>query len=47
MRFGKGWALLRGVPVHRYSQRESAITYWGFGCEQAACVIIVFDSLRL
>lgn len=31
VRFGRGWALIRGVPVHRYSQVESAIAYWGFG----------------
>ncbi len=31
MRHGRGWYLLRGVPVDRYSQRESVLAYWGFG----------------
>lgn len=28
---GRGFALLRGVPVHRYSRLQSAIAYWGIG----------------
>lgn len=28
VRFGRGWYLFRGVPVQRYSQRESALAYW-------------------
>ncbi len=31
VRFGRGFALLRGLPVERYSQRESVLAYWGFG----------------
>lgn len=28
---GRGFMLLRGVPVHRYTVRQSAIAYWGLG----------------
>ena len=28
VRFGRGWYIIRGVPVERYSQRESALAYW-------------------
>lgn len=28
---GRGVALIRGVPVERYSRREAAIAYWGIG----------------
>lgn len=28
---GRGFALLRGIPVQHYSLRESAIAYWGLG----------------
>lgn len=28
---GRGFALLRGLPVERYSIRESALAYWGVG----------------
>eukprot|EP00879_Flechtneria_rotunda_P008142 GHRR01008527.1.p1 GENE.GHRR01008527.1~~GHRR01008527.1.p1 ORF type:complete len:362 (+),score=138.84 GHRR01008527.1:379-1464(+) len=28
---GRGFALIRGVPVDRYSSREIAIAYWGMG----------------
>jgi hypothetical protein len=28
---GRGVALIKGVPVERYSRREAAIAYWGIG----------------
>jgi hypothetical protein len=28
---GRGFALLRGVPVHRYTRLQSAIAFWGMG----------------
>jgi len=28
---GRGLALIRGVPVHRYSRLQSAIAFWGIG----------------
>jgi hypothetical protein len=28
---GRGVALLRGIPVHRYDIAESAAAYWGIG----------------
>lgn len=28
---GRGFHLIRGVPVERYTQRQSAIAYWGIG----------------
>ena len=28
---GRGFMLLRGVPVERYTMRQSAIAYWGLG----------------
>jgi hypothetical protein len=28
---GRGFVLLRGLPVERYSIRESALAYWGIG----------------
>jgi len=28
---GRGFALIRGVPVHRYSRLQNAIVYWGIG----------------
>ncbi len=28
---GRGFHLLRGVPVERYTQRQSAIAFWGLG----------------
>ena len=31
VRAGRGFALLRRVPVERYSRREVAIAYWGIG----------------
>lgn len=29
--FGRGFALLKGVPVDRYSRKESLIAYWLIG----------------
>lgn len=29
--WGRGFALLRGVPVWRYTRRESLAAYWGIG----------------
>lgn len=29
--FGRGFQLIRGVPVERYSREESVIAYWGMG----------------
>lgn len=28
---GRGFVLIRGVPVHRYSRLQSAIAFWGIG----------------
>lgn len=28
---GRGFTLIRGVPVHRYSDKQSAIAFWGLG----------------
>lgn len=28
---GRGFVLIRGVPVHRYTRLQSAIAYWGLG----------------
>lgn len=28
---GRGFALIRGVPVERYSRQEVMIAYWGIG----------------
>lgn len=28
---GRGFSLIRGVPVHRYSRLQSAIAFWGLG----------------
>ena len=28
---GRGFMLLRGIPVERYTQRQSAVAYWGLG----------------
>ena len=28
---GRGFVLLRGVPVHRYTRLQSAIAFWGIG----------------
>ncbi|KAF8060336.1 SAT17 [Scenedesmus sp. PABB004] len=28
---GRGFALIRGVPVERYDRRQTAIAYWGMG----------------
>ncbi|HVA27929.1 MAG TPA: TauD/TfdA family dioxygenase, partial [Candidatus Baltobacteraceae bacterium] len=28
---GRGFALLRGIPVHRYTRLQSAIAFWGIG----------------
>jgi hypothetical protein len=29
--WGRGFALVRGVPVQRYTRKESVIAYWGLG----------------
>ncbi len=29
--WGRGFALIRGVPVDRYTRKESLIAYWGLG----------------
>ncbi|NKB57909.1 MAG: TauD/TfdA family dioxygenase [Alphaproteobacteria bacterium] len=29
---GRGFVLIRGLPVERYSMEEAAILYWGIGC---------------
>lgn len=31
VRTGRGFALIRGVPVYRYSRKETMIAYWGIG----------------
>jgi len=28
---GRGFVVIKGLPVHRYTRRESAIAYWGIG----------------
>lgn len=28
---GRGFVLLRGLPVHRYSREDAALAYWGLG----------------
>lgn len=28
---GRGFQLLRGVPVHRFTRKQSALAYWGMG----------------
>jgi hypothetical protein len=35
---GRGFHLFRGVPVHRYTMRQSAIAYWGIGCHMGVPV---------
>lgn len=35
---GRGFCLLRGLPVHRYSLRQSAVAYWGLGCHLGEAV---------
>lgn len=29
--WGRGFALIRGVPVDRYTRKEALIAYWGIG----------------
>ncbi len=35
---GRGFMLLRGIPVERYSLRQSAIAYWGLGSHMGEAV---------
>ncbi len=35
---GRGFMLLRGIPVERYKLRQSAITYWGLGSHMGEAV---------
>jgi len=30
---GRGFALLRGLPMHRYARAEAALVYWGLGAQ--------------
>jgi len=35
---GRGFVLLRGIPVERYTLRQSAIAYWGLGSHMGEAV---------